>query len=136
MAPVKPEWIFEIIKPLASGFVPAVANPPVRLEQGGGAEKITATEIHNAQAFAGSGLQLDQAQILICTANSTGGVMGKMIDAQSIVVSTAATNQLGKEADIFKAVVWHSIFLACLVGLLTLLQAYLVPFTGMVPHAR
>ena len=50
--------------------------------------------------------------MLICTANSTGGVMGKMIDAQSICVATAATNQLGKEADIFKAVVWHSIFLA------------------------
>jgi lactate permease len=60
--------------------------------------------------------------------------MGKMIDAQSIVVATAATNQLGKEADIFKAVVWHSIFLAALVGLLTLLQAYLYPFTRMVPR--
>jgi lactate permease len=74
-----------------------------------------------------------QAQILICTANSTGGVMGKMIDAQSICVATAATNQLGKEADIFKAVVWHSIFLATIVGLLTLLQAYVHPFTLMVP---
>jgi lactate permease len=60
--------------------------------------------------------------------------MGKMIDAQSIVVATAATNQLGKEADIFKAVVWHSIFLAVLVGALTLLQAYAYPFTRMVPH--
>jgi lactate permease len=59
--------------------------------------------------------------------------MGKMIDAQSIVVATAATNQLGKEADIFKAVVWHSIFLAAVVGVLTLLQAYLPPFTEMVP---
>jgi lactate permease len=60
--------------------------------------------------------------------------MGKMIDAQSIVVSTAATNQLGKEADIFKAVVWHSIFLAVVVGALTLLQAYVYPFTRMVPR--
>ena len=42
--------------------------------------------------------------MLICTANSTGGVMGKMIDAQSICVATAGTNQIGKEADIFKAV--------------------------------
>ena len=50
--------------------------------------------------------------------------MGKMIDAQSICVATAATNQLGKEADIFKAVVWHSIVLAAVVGLITLLQAY------------
>ena len=79
-------------------------------------------------------LTLDQAQILFCTSNSTGGVMGKMIDAQSICVATAATNQLGKEADIFKAVIWHSMLLATIVGLLTLLQAYVVPFTSMVPR--
>ena len=78
-------------------------------------------------------LTLDQAQTLICTANSTGGVMGKMIDAQSICVATAGTNQIGKEADIFKAVIWHSILLASIVGLMTLVQAYVFPFTGMVP---
>ncbi len=99
----------------------------------GSLQKITATQIHNAGAFGGH-LDLGQAQVLICTANSTGGVMGKMIDAQSIVVATAATNQLGKEADIFKSVVWHSIFLALIVGLMTLLQAYIAPFTGLVPH--
>jgi lactate permease len=98
----------------------------------GSLQQITATEVYKAGAF--SHLTLDQAQVLICTANSTGGVMGKMIDAQSIVVATAATNQLGREADLFKAVVWHSIFLACIVGLITLLQAYVVPFTHMVPH--
>ena len=49
-------------------------------------------------------------------------------------VATAATHQLGKEADIFKAVVWHSIVLATIVGLLTLLQAYVPPFTRLVPH--
>jgi lactate permease len=70
---------------------------------------------------------------LICTANSTGGVMGKMIDAQSICVATAATDQIGREADIFKSVVWHSIVLASIVGGLTLVQAYVVPFTQMVP---
>jgi lactate permease len=101
----------------------------------GSLQKITATQIHKAGAFAASGLSLDQAQVLICTANSTGGVMGKMIDAQSIVVSTAATDQIGREADIFKAVVWHSIVLAVVVGLLTLLQAYVAPFTAMVPKA-
>jgi lactate permease len=74
-----------------------------------------------------------QAQVLICTSNSTGGVMGKMIDAQSIVVATAATNQLGKEADIFKAVVWHSIILGSVVGLITMLQAYVKPFIWLVP---
>jgi lactate permease len=100
----------------------------------GSLQKITATEIHRAGAFAASGLTLDQAQVLITTANSTGGVMGKMIDAQSIVVATAATNQLGREADIFKAVIWHSVALAAVVGLLTLLQAYVSPFTLMVPR--
>ncbi len=99
----------------------------------GSLQKITASEIWNNGAFGTHGLTLAQAQTLICTANSTGGVMGKMIDAQSIVVATAATNQLGREADIFKAVVWHSIFLAVVVGLMTLLQAYVAPFTGMVP---
>jgi lactate permease len=56
-----------------------------------------------------------------------------MIDAQSIVVATAATNQLGREADIFRAVIWHSIILASIVGLMCLLQAYVWPFTAMVP---
>ena len=60
--------------------------------------------------------------------------MGKMIDAQSICVATAATHQLGKEADLFKAVIWHSIALATIVGLMTLLQAYVFPFTLMVPR--
>jgi L-lactate transport len=99
----------------------------------GSLQKITATRIHEAGVFAHSHLGLSQAQVLICTANSTGGVMGKMIDAQSICVATAATHQLGKEADIFKAVVWHSIILAATVGVLTLLQAYVYPLTQMVP---
>jgi lactate permease len=101
----------------------------------GSLQKITATEIYNAGAPFHH-LGLDQAQALICTANSTGGVMGKMIDAQSICVATAATHQLGKEADIFKAVVWHSIILAAIVGALTFLQAYVYPFTQMVPRVR
>jgi lactate permease len=95
-------------------------------------QKITATQIHSPAVF--PHLDLSQLQVLICTSNSTGGVMGKMIDAQSIVVATAATNQLSKEADIFKAVLWHSILLAVVVGLLTLLQAYVFPFTMLVPH--
>jgi lactate permease len=98
----------------------------------GSLQKITATEVFN-KAGAFHHLLLPQAQILICTANSTGGVMGKMIDAQSICVATAATNQLGKEADIFKAVFWHSIILAAIVGLITLVQAYVPPFTWLVP---
>jgi lactate permease len=100
----------------------------------GSLQKITASEIYSAHAgvFQGS-LQREQLQVLICTANSTGGVMGKMIDAQSICVATAATDQLGKEADIFKAVLWHSVILAALVGLITLLQAYVFPFVLLVP---
>ena len=97
----------------------------------GSLQKITATEVFKTGAFHHLGLA--QSQVLICTANSTGGVMGKMIDAQSICVATAATHQLGKEADIFKAVFWHSIFLAAVVGGLTLLQAYVPPFTHLVP---
>jgi lactate permease len=65
--------------------------------------------------------------ILICTANSTGGVMGKMIDAQSVVVASAATGQHGGEGQILRFVFWHSIVLATLVGLLTLVQAYAIP---------
>jgi lactate permease len=104
----------------------------------GSLQKITATEVFNdhTSLFALNGLARDQVQVLICTANSTGGVMGKMIDAQSICVATAATNQLGKEADIFKAVLWHSIILAAVVGLITLLQAYLHPFTLLVPKVK
>jgi lactate permease len=100
----------------------------------GSLQKITATEVwNNHHDGALSNLTLEQAQLLICTANSTGGVMGKMIDAQSICVATAGTNQVGKEADIFKAVIWHSIFLASIVGLMTALQAFVPPFTLMVP---
>ncbi len=49
-------------------------------------------------------------------------------------MATAATHQLGKEADIFKAVVWHSIALAVVVGVMTVLQAYVWPLTALVPH--
>ncbi|MCC7475604.1 MAG: L-lactate permease [Pirellulales bacterium] len=69
--------------------------------------------------------------ILICAANSTGGVMGKMIDAQSIVVASAATGQRGTEGRILRFVFWHSVVLASLVGLLTFAQATWL--TWMVP---
>ena len=76
--------------------------------------------------------QLSLSPILMGAANSTGGVMGKMIDAQSIVVSSSATNQQGNEAAIFKAVIWHSIVLASLVGLIVMVYAYVLPW--MIPH--
>ena len=67
-------------------------------------------------------------------ANSSGGVMGKMVDAQSIVVASTATGYYGKEGEILRFVFWHSIVLACLVGILVFLQAYVFPFTAMVPR--
>jgi lactate permease len=66
--------------------------------------------------------------ILICAANSTGGVMGKMIDAQSIVVAAVATGQRNQEGRILRFVFWHSVALAMLMGLLTLIQAYVFPW--------
>jgi lactate permease len=72
--------------------------------------------------------QLGLSPILMGAANTTGGVMGKMIDAQSIVVASSATHQQGREAAIFKAVFWHSIVLASLVGLIVMTYAYVVPW--------
>ena len=69
-------------------------------------------------------LGVDQASLLLATANSTGGVMGKMIDAQSIVVAAVATGQHGQEGAILRFVFWHSLVLAILVGVVVLLQAY------------
>jgi lactate permease len=76
--------------------------------------------------------QLGISPILMSAANSSGGVMGKMIDAQSIVVASTATNWFGHEGTILRFVFWHSIALACLVGGLVMLQAYVPPFTSMV----
>jgi lactate permease len=72
--------------------------------------------------------QLGISSILMCSANSSGGVMGKMIDAQSIVVSASATQQTGREAAIFKAVFRHSIVLASIVGLIVMLYAFVLPW--------
>src|ERR1700710_940351 len=76
--------------------------------------------------------QLGLSPILMGAANSSGGVMGKMIDAQSIVVASTATNWYGHEGTILRYVFMHSIVLACLVGVLVMLQAYVYPFTAMV----
>ncbi len=72
--------------------------------------------------------QLGISPILMGAANSSGGVMGKMIDAQSIVVASTATNWFGHEGTILRFVFWHSIVLACLVGCLVMAQAYLFPW--------
>jgi lactate permease len=72
--------------------------------------------------------QLGVSPLLAAAANSAGGVMGKMIDAQSIVVASVATGREGDEGTILRYVFWHSLTLAALVGLLVLLEAYAVPW--------
>jgi lactate permease len=86
----------------------------------GGLQKITADQ---------TGL----SATLMAAANSSGGVMGKMVDAQSIVVASTATNWYGHEGKILRFVFFHSLALAMLVGILVSLQAYVSPFTRMIP---
>jgi len=76
--------------------------------------------------------QIGVSPVLMASANSSGGVMGKMIDAQSIVVASTATKWYGHEGDILRYVFFHSLVLAALVGILVFLQAYVFPFTKMV----
>ena len=76
--------------------------------------------------------QLGLPPVLTCAANSSGGVMGKMIDAQSIVVASTATQWYGHEGEILRYVFFHSLALAALMGLLVMAQAYWWPFTELV----
>jgi lactate permease len=85
----------------------------------GGLQRITAEQLH-------------LSPVLMGAANSAGGVMGKMIDAQSICIATAATNQVGNEGLIFRLVFWHSVALAAVVGLIVMMYAYVVP--QLIPH--
>jgi len=78
--------------------------------------------------------KLGLSAVLMGAANSSGGVMGKMIDAQSIVVASTATGWYGHEGDILRFVFRHSVLLAALVGVLVMLQAYVWPFTTLVLH--
>jgi lactate permease len=76
--------------------------------------------------------KLGMSPILAAASNSSGGVMGKMIDAQSIVVAAVATGEHGKEGEILRYVFWHSLVLACLVGVLVFCQHNFFPW--MIPH--
>jgi lactate permease len=96
----------------------------------GSLQKLTAEGLVRNHVLPASVTDL-QAVTLLATANSTGGVMGKMIDAQSIVVSAVATQQPGQEGAILRFVFWHSLVLAGLMGLLVMVQAYL--WTGAIP---
>jgi len=76
--------------------------------------------------------QINVSPVLMCSANSAGGVMGKMIDAQSIVVASTATQNYGQEGTILRFVFWHSLVLAAMVGVFVYLMAYVAPFTALV----
>jgi lactate permease len=78
--------------------------------------------------------QLGLSPVLMAAANSSGGVMGKMIDAQSIVVASTATQWYGHEGDILRYVFFHSLALAALIGVLVMAQAYAWPFSALVVH--
>ena len=86
----------------------------------------------NLQKITATKLGLDP--ILMASANTTGGVMGKMIDAQSIVVAAAATGEGGHEGALLKAVIGHSLALAGLVGLIVWTYAHVLP--GFVAQGR
>jgi lactate permease len=77
---------------------------------------------------------LHLSPVLMAAANSAGGVMGKMIDAQSIIVACVAVGQEGREGDLFRAVLWHSIALAAIVGGIVYIYAYHA--TALIPHGR
>ena len=75
--------------------------------------------------------QIGVSDTLLVAANTTGGVTGKMISPQSIAVACAAVGLVGREADLFRFTVKHSLLLAAMVGMITLVQAYLLPM--MIP---
>jgi lactate permease len=78
--------------------------------------------------------QIGVSPVLMASANSCGGVMGKMIDAQSIVVASTATQWYGHEGDILRYVFLHSLALAALAGAFIFMMAYVYPFTQLVVH--
>ena len=80
--------------------------------------------------------KLGLSPILMASANTTGGVMGKMVDAQSIVVAAAATGEVGKEGEILRAVFFHSISLALMVGAIVWTYAHVLPWLVVRPIGR
>jgi lactate permease len=76
--------------------------------------------------------KLGLSPVLMAAANSTGGVMGKMVGAQSLIVACVAAGIQGKEGDLFRAVFKHGIVLALVIGLLVTMYAYVFP--ELVPH--
>ena len=121
-------------KPAKSGEIPIVAGDPAKSEL---IKRITSKDEVEKMPPPKSGKKLTAQQthlspVLMAAANSSGGVMGKMIDAQSIVVASTATNWYGHEGSILRYVFFHSVALAVLVGIMVTLQAYVLPFTRLV----
>ena len=75
--------------------------------------------------------QIGVSDLLLVAANTTGGVTGKMISPQSIAIACAAVGLVGKESDLFRFTVKHSLIFTCMVGVITTLQAYVL--TWMIP---
>ena len=75
--------------------------------------------------------QIGVSEVLLVAANTTGGVTGKMISPQSIAIACAAVGLVGKESDLFRFTVKHSLVFAVIIGIITTLQAYVFP--GMIP---
>jgi lactate permease len=112
-------WLYPLFAPLLGWLGVALTGSDTSANAlFGSLQRITAEQLH-------------LNPVLIVASNSTGGVMGKMIDAQSIVVAAVATDQSGGEGRILRFVFLHSLALAGMVGLLTLTQAYLLPW--MIP---
>ncbi len=76
--------------------------------------------------------QIGVPEVLLVAANTSGGVTGKMISPQSIAIACAATGLVGKESDLFRFTVKHSIIFTIMMGVLITLQAYVVPW--MIPQ--
>ncbi|VVD80939.1 Glycolate permease GlcA [Pandoraea eparura] len=97
---------------------------------------LTGSDTSSNALFAGlqstTAQQIGVSNTLLVAANTTGGVTGKMISPQSIAVACAATGLIGKEADLFRFTVWHSLMFVVLAGVITLVQAYWL--TGMLVH--
>jgi len=118
-------WLYPFFAPLLGWLGVALTGSDTSANAlFGNLQRITTEQLNRR-------LNLDLNPVLIVASNSTGGVMGKMIDAQSIVVAAVATGQSGSEGRILRFVFFHSLTLAVLMGLLTLAQAYVL--TWMVP---
>ena len=118
-----------------TGCGTAVQDDPTMYLVGSEEAALTGTDAASNALFGSQQVitanKLSLSPTLMAAANSSGGVMGKMIDAQSIVVASVATNYIGKEGVILRYVFWHSLALAALVGLFVMLQAYVFP--AMIP---